>query len=168
MLRTLLCTALVMPSVVLAQAERRNPPSQQPVPVSASFEDPRIHDIVKAISASRMEADIRKLVSFGTRHTLSDTMSATRGIGAARRWIFDEFKKISADCNGCLDVQYVSEIVKGNPQSRIRDDLNVVNVVATLRGRTDQGRDRALHANARERAASEVDGVADQRPPARR
>ena len=138
--RILFCAALLAPAAISAQTERRAAPTPAAIQTAYSFEDPRIHEIVKAISASRMEADIRKLVAFGTRHTLSDTMSTTRGIGAARRWIYDEFKRISAACNNCLDVQYVSEIVKGNPQSRIREDQNVVNVVAILRGKSDPGR----------------------------
>ena len=47
----------------------------------------KIYDIIKAVSADRIEADITTLAAFGTRHTLSDTVSQTRGIGAARRWI---------------------------------------------------------------------------------
>jgi hypothetical protein len=47
----------------------------------------QLHDIQQQIDAKRIEHDIRKLVNFGTRHTLSDTKSDTRGIGAARRWI---------------------------------------------------------------------------------
>ena len=56
--------------------------------------------LVAEVSAVRIEQDIKKLVSFGTRHTLSDTVSNTRGIGAARRWIEDEFKRISDNCGG--------------------------------------------------------------------
>ncbi|MEN9817273.1 MAG: hypothetical protein RLZ32_1153, partial [Gemmatimonadota bacterium] len=63
-------------------------------------EDARVHALVAAASASRIERDIRTLVGFGTRHTLSDTLSATRGIGAARRWIHAEFTRISAACGG--------------------------------------------------------------------
>ncbi|MEM6802362.1 MAG: M28 family peptidase, partial [Bacteroidota bacterium] len=96
--------------------------------------DSRIYDIVKAVSADRIEKDIRKLVSFGTRHTLSDTVSDTRGIGAARRWIKSEFENISEACGGCLDVSYQFSHVKGNPRSRIKEDAIVVNVLATLRG----------------------------------
>src|SRR5690606_31393982 len=62
-----------------------------------------LYAIGSAPSSARIEADIRKLVSFGTRHTLSDTKSDTRGIGAARRWIRAEFERISADCGGCLE-----------------------------------------------------------------
>ncbi|MDW3646153.1 MAG: M28 family peptidase [Bacteroidia bacterium] len=96
--------------------------------------DSRIFDIVDAVSEERIEQDIRKLVSFGTRHTLSDTVSTTRGIGAARRWIKSEFEKISADCGGCLKVSYQFYHVEGNPKSRIKEDAVVVNVLATLTG----------------------------------
>ena len=60
------------------------------------------HILAADVSAERIEKDIRKLVSFGTRHTLSETESVTRGIGAARRWVEQEFKNISRDCGGCL------------------------------------------------------------------
>ena len=53
--------------------------------------DQRIYDIIDAVSAERIENDVTKLANFGTRHTLSDTVSNTRGIGAARRWIKSEF-----------------------------------------------------------------------------
>lgn len=103
-------------------------------------EDARVHAIVHESSAQRIERDIRTLVAFGTRHTLSDTMSATRGIGAARRWIFAEFGRISAACGGCLDVRYISGIEKGSPTSRIREDVNIVNVVAILKGSSEPNR----------------------------
>jgi hypothetical protein len=56
------------------------------------------------------------LAGFGTRNTYSDTLSDTRGIGAARRWIKAEFDRISAACGGCLEVYYQSSIVQGRPQ----------------------------------------------------
>ena len=69
-----------------------------------------LHDIVADVSADRVEADIRRLAGFGTRHTLSDTLSETRGIGAARRWIKARFDEISAACGGCLDVSYQTSL----------------------------------------------------------
>lgn len=111
--------------------------SVTPIP---SQEDQRIHELVADASAARVENTIRTLVGFGTRHTLSDTLSNTRGIGAARRWIFAEFEKISKDCGGCLEVRYVSQIWKGDPRGRIREDVNIVNVVAILRGTTEPNR----------------------------
>ncbi|MCB0485820.1 MAG: M28 family metallopeptidase [Flavobacteriaceae bacterium] len=89
--------------------------------------------IAKAPSAEHIEKDIRKLVSFGTRHTLSDTVSKTRGIGAARRWIKSEFDKISADCNNCLEVSYQRNFVAKDDR-RIVKDVWVVNVMAIQRG----------------------------------
>ena len=72
-----------------------------------------LYDIAKNVSAENIEQDITKLVNFGTRHTLSETESDTRGIGAARRWIKSEFDKISAACGGCLEVYYQSEVISG-------------------------------------------------------
>ncbi len=96
------------------------------------------HDIVADVSADRIQADIETLVSFGTRHTLSETQSDTRGIGAARRWIEAEFNRISADCGGCLEVFTVSGVVSGT--NRIPDPVEVVDVVAILRGTSDPNR----------------------------
>ncbi len=103
--------------------------------------DPRIEEIVQAVSADRIAADVRTLVSFGTRHTLSDTMSATRGIGAARRWIAAELERISVACGGCLEVRYVSERYPAG-QRRLHPDreTDVVNVLAIQHGSTDPGR----------------------------
>ncbi|HCR94010.1 MAG TPA: peptidase M28, partial [Oceanicaulis sp.] len=97
-----------------------------------------VHDHVAAVSADRIEDDITTLVSFGTRHTASETESETRGIGAARRWIHDEFERISAECGGCLEVMYVSETISG--ERRIPDPVDVVSVIAIQRGTTDPDR----------------------------
>ena len=102
-----------------------------------SQEDLRLYDIASAPQAKNIEHDIRTLVDFGTRHTLSDTKSDTQGIGAARRWIEAEFKRISKDCGGCLEVVTVGETVQGK---RIADPTEVVNVIAIQRGKTDPKR----------------------------
>ena len=60
--------------------------------------DPSVYKILDDISTDQLEKYVTKLVNFGTRHTLSDTVSNTRGIGAARRWIKKEFEEISKDC----------------------------------------------------------------------
>lgn len=101
---------------------------------SFSQTDPRIYEIINAVSAERLEADVTKLTDFGTRHTLSDTVSDTRGIGAARRWIKSEFEKTSGECNGCLEVFYQKDLVKKGENNRIVHDVWVVNVVAIQRG----------------------------------
>src|SRR6056297_214634 len=96
--------------------------------------DQRIYDIIEAVSAERIENDITTLANFGTRHTLSDTVSQTRGIGAARRWIKSEFEKTSAACNNCLDVMFQKDLVKKGTNSRIIKDVEIVNVLAIQRG----------------------------------
>jgi len=93
----------------------------------------QLTEIATAPSAERIEKDIRKLVSFGTRHTLSDTLSQTRGIGAARRWIKSEFETISNNCNNCLEVSFQRNLVPKNDK-RIINDTWVVNVLAIQRG----------------------------------
>ena len=99
-----------------------------------SQQDQRIYDIIDAISAERIKSDIKTLADFGTRHTLSDTVSNTRGIGAARRWIKSEFDNISNQCDNCLDVFYQHNFIAKETASRIVKDVDVVNVVAIQRG----------------------------------
>ena len=96
--------------------------------------DERLYDISESISAERIKSDIKTLTEFGTRHTLSDTVSKKRGIGAARRWIKAEFEKISKDCGDCLEVFYQKNLVEKGTNERIVHDVEVVNVVAIKRG----------------------------------
>lgn len=96
--------------------------------------DQKLYDIIDAISEERIKNDVKTLADFGTRHTLSDTISNTRGIGAARRWIKSEFESISKDCKNCLEVFYQKDLVKKGDNNRITKDVWVVNVVAIQRG----------------------------------
>ncbi|KKK98462.1 hypothetical protein LCGC14_2642500, partial [marine sediment metagenome] len=98
----------------------------------------KLHDIAASVSAKRIENDIQALVDFGTRHTLSDTKSTTRGIGAARRWIKAEFEKISAECGGCLEVLEVKDTISG--EKRIPNPVEVVNIIAIQRGTDEPNR----------------------------
>lgn len=96
--------------------------------------DQRIYDIIDKVSSERIKNDVTILANFGTRHTLSDTISNTRGIGAARRWIKSEFDKISNNCNNCLEVSFQKDLVKKDENNRIPKDVFVVNVMAIQRG----------------------------------
>ena len=98
--------------------------------------DMRLYDMIKGISSTRIAQDVKTLVDFGTRHTLSDTISSTQGIGAARRFIKKEFEAISLACGGCLEVSYQKTLVKKGTNERIFEDVWVVNVVAIQRGTT--------------------------------
>nr|AIA12035.1 Fibronectin type III domain protein [uncultured bacterium] len=97
-----------------------------------------IQKMIREISAKNIEASIRKLVSFGTRNTLSEQDNPTRGIGAARDWIFAEFQKISNDCAGCLTVE--KQTFLQPKAARVPEPTNLTNVVATLKGTTDPSR----------------------------
>ena len=121
--------------------------------------DTLLQEIAASASPERIEEDIQTLVSFGTRHTLSDTESETRGIGAARRWLKSEFDAISKDCGNCLDVFYVSDFVEG--ERRIPDRTEVVNVVAVQRGRRDPNRIVMMSGDIDSRVTDPLDGTSD-------
>ncbi|XCF07674.1 M28 family peptidase [Tamlana crocina] len=94
----------------------------------------QIYNIIDSVSSERIKNDIQTLVNFGTRNTFSDTLSNTRGIGAARRWIKKEFETISTHCGDCLDVFYQKDFVTQKGNSRVPHDAWVVNVVAIQKG----------------------------------
>ena len=96
--------------------------------------DGNIYNIINAVSPQQIEKDITTLVSFGTRNTFSDTLSDTRGIGAARRWIKSEFETISKDCGSCLNVFVQKDLVKAEGNDRIPMDTWIVNVAAVQKG----------------------------------
>lgn len=120
-LASLLC--LFVAPVAHGQA----PPPQQPL----------LRAVAADVSADRLRATVARLVGFGTRHTLSDTKSNRRGIGAARRWAESEFRAIGSSCGGCLEIATRSETVTGN---RIATPTEVVDVLAVQRGSTDPSR----------------------------
>ncbi len=110
-------------------------------------------------SAARIKSDIETLVGYGTRHTLSEIQSDTRGIGAARRWIFDEFKAISKACGGCLEVIYVSDTIAG--ERRIPEPTEVVSVLAIQRGTLDPNRFVMMSGDIDSRVTDPLDGTSD-------
>jgi hypothetical protein len=95
--------------------------------------DPKIEAMLGEISVDRIRSRIEKLAGFGTRHTLSDATSPTRGIGAARRWIKAELDRVADGSGGRLEVSLDSYVQE--PTRRVARATEVVNVVATLPGR---------------------------------
>ena len=146
MRRALLLTGCLAALPAFAQAP---PPADNPL----------LDDIGTAPSAANIERDIRTLAGFGTRHTASETQSTTRGIGAARRWIFDEFTRISKACGGCLEVRYVSAIVQG--EARIPDPVDVVSVIAIQRGSADPNRYVIMSGDIDSRVTDVMDATSD-------
>jgi hypothetical protein len=117
--RPLLAALIVfLPSTLLAQ------------PVIAPDADPRVAQLVASVSQDRLRTLATTLVSFGTRETMSNTTSPTRGIGAARQWIVDELKRSSPR----LQVSFDTHIIA--PQGRITAQTELRNVMAVLPGRT--------------------------------
>ena len=104
-----------------------------------SQNDKNYYNIIDSVSEYRIESDIKKLVSFRTRHTLSDTVSSTTGIGAARRWIKKSFKDISSNCNNCLEVYYQKNYFVKNKRRLIKD-VWINNVIAIQRGSVNPNR----------------------------
>jgi hypothetical protein len=98
--------------------------------------DPKIAAALREISAQRIQANIQKLVSFGTRSTLSAqdeaSIKAGRGIGAAREWIKSEFESYSKECGGCLEVK--TDSFTEQPKERIDQPTVITNVYAILKG----------------------------------
>ncbi|MGZ9114312.1 MAG: M20/M25/M40 family metallo-hydrolase, partial [Brevundimonas sp.] len=117
-----------------------------------------LHRLASEIQPERMRADIQALVGFGTRHTMSETQSDTRGIGAARRWAQGQFEAISRDCNGCLTVITPSDTVTG---PRIPTPTEVVNVVAIQRGTGDPNRVIIISGHIDSRVTDVMNSTAD-------
>lgn len=103
----------------------------------AAVEHPLLHELVTQVDQERLRSDITAMVSFGTRHTLSQTDSDTRGIGAARRWAESHFRTIASECGGCITVALPADTVTG---PRIPTPTEVVNVLGIQRGTGDPNR----------------------------
>jgi len=94
--------------------------------------------ILDEVDPARIEAIVRRLAAFGTRHTLSSQSDPERGIGAARDWIFEQMKTYAAASGGRMTVELQS--YDQPPVSRIPVTTTITNVVATLRGSSDPNR----------------------------
>lgn len=159
---TLLVLALAALTCLPMAVRAQEPPPgfhQAPEAPLPPARDVRIHELVDAVSADRIEADVRTLADFGTRHTLSETESDTRGIGAARRWVEAEFRHISEACGGCLEVFTQTAVVSG--ERRIPEPTEVVNVVAVLRGETDPDRYVIMTGDLDSRVTDVMDATSD-------
>src|SRR5438128_5868144 len=108
--------------------------------------DPKIADALKEISPQQIQGTIEKLVSFGTRLTLSaqdpGSIAAGHGIGAAREWIKSEFERYSRDCGGCLEVR--TDTFTQAPADRIPKATEIANVYAVLRGTDPENEKRVV------------------------
>ena len=151
--------ALLMLAAPFAVAQKHNSKTRaaaasEPAPKSPARtradRDPAIVQIIKDVSPQRIQQTDEKLVSFGTRSTLSvnnpGAATSPQGIVAARNWIKSEFERISSDCNGCLEVKTDTfiEQPKGGPRDRITQPTEIQNVYAILKG-TDPAQARRIY-----------------------
>ncbi|PAP78144.1 M28 family metallopeptidase [Rubrivirga marina] len=151
--------ALAQPGVEQGRPADRSWPDSLVGGTAPPAEVQRLYDIAAAVSQDRIEADIRTLAGFGTRHTLSDTTSDTRGIGAARRWIRAEFERISAACGGCLEVVEQRRTISG--EARIPEPTDVVNILAIQRGTSDPNRYVVMSGDIDSRVSDALDATSD-------
>jgi Zn-dependent M28 family amino/carboxypeptidase len=141
----LAAASLLTPVSGLAQAA---PAKAQPV----------LKTIAADVDPQALEATIRTLVGFGTRHTLSDTRSETRGIGAARRWTASRFEAISKACGGCIVVETPSKVFTGK---RAPDGVEIIDVLGIQRGTTDPDRVVIIAGHIDSRVNDVMDAVTD-------
>jgi Zn-dependent M28 family amino/carboxypeptidase len=123
-----------------------------------SSDQPVLRAVAADVDPKALEATIRALVGFGTRHTLSDTKSDTRGIGAARRWAAGRFAAIAKDCGGCLTVETPSQVVTGK---RVPNPTEVVDVLGIQKGTTDPDRVIIIAGHLDSRASDVMDFTSD-------
>jgi hypothetical protein len=125
--------------------------------------DARIVAALRQVSAARIQANIEKLVSFGTRATISaqdpESIAAGRGIGAAREWIKAEFERYAKDCGGCLEVK--SDTFTEAPAERIPQPTVITNVYAVLKGTSDAQRMVLVTGHYDSRNSGTLDGKGD-------
>jgi hypothetical protein len=148
LLRALLASVLL----ALAGAGMAADVPAQPV------EHPELHALAQAPSEEELRATITALVGFGTRHTLSDTRSDTRGIGAARRWVRARFERIGHDCGGCLEIVTPSQVFTGE---RAPKPVEVMDVVAIKRGSADPDRVIVITGHLDSRVSDVMDALHD-------
>ena len=117
-----------------------------------------LRELPPLVSPAELQSTITKLVGFGTRHTLSDTKSETRGIGAARRWVQSRFNAISRECGTCLEVVTPSQVFTG---ARVPQPTEVMDIVAIQRGTSDPNRVIVITGHLDSRVTDIMDATSD-------
>jgi len=123
--------------------------------------DVEIDAMVKEISVDSLAQNLNKLVSFGTRATLSNQSSSIKGIGAARAWILSRFNEYAKSSNGRLSA-FIDTTTYNADKKRVDRPINLANVVATLKG-TDPNDKRIflISGHLDSRRSNEMDSVGD-------
>jgi Zn-dependent M28 family amino/carboxypeptidase len=144
---TATCAAVILGAAVTAAAFG-GAPAEQPI----------LREIAHSPDPVQLQATVQALVGFGTRHTLSDTASPRRGIGAARRWAQSRFAEIGRGCGGCLTIVTPSQTVTGE---RVPKPTEIVDVVAIQKGTVDPERVIVLTGHIDSRVSDAMNATAD-------
>ncbi len=123
---------LLLTNSALAQMVGSTSKSIRPARATAGRRSEQISRIVQEIDSRNIEKTIRKLVSFGTRNTLSAQADPNRGVGAARDWLFSEFSKVAEASGGRMTV--TKQTFEQPKAARVPEPTMITNVVATLKG----------------------------------
>ncbi|MEH0843784.1 M20/M25/M40 family metallo-hydrolase [Micromonospora sp. CPCC 205711] len=142
-----------------AAAHDAAPPPGPGHPIRPQEPDPELRALLREVDRDRIEATVRRLAAFGTRHTLSNQDDPARGIGAARDWIFAQLSGYAAASGGRMTVALQSYVQQ--PASRIPVATRITNVVATLRGDTHPDRVYVVTSHYDSRATDVMDAVSD-------
>ncbi|HEX8747883.1 MAG TPA: M28 family metallopeptidase [Pyrinomonadaceae bacterium] len=157
------CSLSVATPSARGQGRRRRPSSNAQAQTGPA--NRTVQSMVREIDARNIERTIRKLVSFGTRNTLSVQDNPSRGIGAARDWLYQEFQNIAARTNGRMTVEKQSYTQEANPppRGRVLKPTVITNVVATLRGAqpASQGRVYVVSGHYDSMCTSPIDAECD-------
>lgn len=137
---------------------RTAPPDSRP-PATAQPPTRELRALLREIDPDRIEATVRKLVSFGTRHTLSAQDDPARGIGAARDWLLAELRSYAEASGGRMTAELQSYVQEPGP--RIPTATRITNVVATLRGAVTPERIYVVSGHYDSRVTDVMDATSD-------
>jgi hypothetical protein len=133
-----LCAGLVAgvsATAIIAKQARGSGGAPEGPPVS-----PEVRQMLHDVSVDRIQQTIAKLVSFGTRNTLSSQTDPNRGIGAATNWVLDQFQQAAAASDGRMTVEKQSFVQPPGPRNPT--PVTVTNVIATLHGTQPESANR--------------------------
>ncbi|MDO3704885.1 M20/M25/M40 family metallo-hydrolase [Micromonospora sp. C28SCA-DRY-2] len=150
---------VAVPLLAEPAAAHDAPPDGPGRPVRPQPPDRELRDLLRQVDQRRIEAIVRRLAAFGTRHTLSSQDDPERGIGAARDWIHDRMREYAAASGGRMTVELQSYVQQ--PAARIPVPTTITNVVATLRGETSPNRTYVITGHYDSRASDVMDAVSD-------
>jgi Zn-dependent M28 family amino/carboxypeptidase len=152
-------TAALLTGLALAAITAPATPAEQ----VRQTADPALVAAVKSISAANIRSDVEKLVTFGTRSTISAqdpaAIASGHGIGAAREWLESQFEAYSRECGGCLEVK-TDEFVQ-EPGGRIAQPTPLTNVYAVLKGSDPANRIVLVTGHYDSRRTDVMDGTGD-------